>query len=191
MVNIIRSALVGAALSAGIVWGGAAYAATIPVSNSTDLVERGQVKCDACVVLLSEAPVEFSFDEGRLFNVGSSAQAEADWVSSITGLSFTKDDAEAGKTELGMGDNGDDFTFSTDALFILLKIGREPATTLVRNDSGGLLEINWMAVSGTGGGLSHFTEFGVAPIPLPAAGFLLIGALGGLGFAARRRRRTA
>ena len=31
----------------------------------------------------------------------------------------------------------------------------------------------------------------VAPIPLPAAGFLMLGALGGLGLAARKRRKTA
>lgn len=35
-----------------------------------------------------------------------------------------------------------------------------------------------------------FTLF-ARPIPIPAAGFLLVGALGGLGFAGRRRRKTA
>lgn len=38
-------------------------------------------------------------------------------------------------------------------------------------------------------GLSHFTLYStVAPIPLPAAGFLMLGALGALGVAARRRK---
>lgn len=40
--------------------------------------------------------------------------------------------------------------------------------------------------------LSHVSLYTTpAPIPLPAAGFLLLGALGGLGVMARRRRRTA
>jgi len=33
-------------------------------------------------------------------------------------------------------------------------------------------------------------QVGVAPVPVPAAGVLLLGALGGLGFAARRRRKS-
>ncbi|MCY1127895.1 VPLPA-CTERM sorting domain-containing protein [Frigidibacter sp. RF13] len=37
----------------------------------------------------------------------------------------------------------------------------------------------------TGGGS---TKYGPSPVPVPAAGFLLFGALGGLGLAARRRR---
>lgn len=41
--------------------------------------------------------------------------------------------------------------------------------------------------------ISHVSLYvsGMAPVPLPAAGFLLIGALGGLGLMARRRRRAA
>lgn len=43
-------------------------------------------------------------------------------------------------------------------------------------------------------GLSNVRLFGttdLAPIPLPAAGFLMLGALGGLGLLSRRRRKAA
>lgn len=41
-------------------------------------------------------------------------------------------------------------------------------------------------------GLSHVSLYGApAPIPLPAAGLLLLTAIGGLGFGARRRRKAA
>lgn len=38
------------------------------------------------------------------------------------------------------------------------------------------------------GSLSHTSLYGISAVPVPAAGFLLIGALGGLGMLGRRRR---
>lgn len=47
----------------------------------------------------------------------------------------------------------------------------------------------WSTVDLGGKAISNMTLFGtVAPIPLPAAGFLMLGALGALGVAARRRK---
>lgn len=49
---------------------------------------------------------------------------------------------------------------------------------------------DYTVTSRTGGGMSHVMLYGVAtPIPVPAAGFLLLGGLGGLA-ALRRRRKT-
>ena len=49
------------------------------------------------------------------------------------------------------------------------------------------LLISWDTSSSTG----FDFEGTVATVPVPAAGFLLLGALGGLGFAGRRRRKAA
>lgn len=46
-------------------------------------------------------------------------------------------------------------------------------------------------LQGLPGGASDSFVNSVTPVPLPAAGILLIGALGGLGFAARRKKRMA
>jgi len=74
---------------------------------------------------------------------------------------------------------------------------------LTGNDLASLTEDSFLGISSDGHSFAaRFQRTGtdgegsdvavpVAPIPLPAAGFLLIGALGGLGLAARRRRRGA
>lgn len=58
-------------------------------------------------------------------------------------------------------------------------------------DATPLTSFDWSTA--TGQGISHisFYDSGATPIPVPAAGLLLITALGGLGFAARRRRKAA
>ena len=190
------------ACGVGVAVSSEALASTIPIVESTDTsAERAELTCGGlCEVLFTQfsagPPVVdsvFSTTEGRLFAVDNSAQSEADWVNANTGSSFSKDDAEDGKTELdelGVVVDKENFTFTTDAMFILFKIGFAPETTLVKNLSGGTLELTWKA-TGRGAGLSHYTEFGAVAIPLPAGGLLLITALGGLGIAVRRRRKVA
>lgn len=64
--------------------------------------------------------------------------------------------------------------------------------------SGGFTGGDWQVVDASGdpwrrgGALSNVRLYGAtAPIPLPAAGWLLLTAVGGLGLAARRRRKAA
>jgi len=127
------------------------------------------------------------FDADLVTLSGQSSQDEADWINLQTGLSISKDDVEDGKTGVAAG-AGDNFTLTTFAEWILLKIGTSPNVALIHNLAGNPLVINYSSESGSGAGLSHYTE--IAAVPLPAAGVLLIGALGGL-VALRRRRKIA
>lgn len=76
-----------------------------------------------------------------------------------------------------------------ERIVIVLKQGSTWAAYLYEGDipEGGSFS---SAAFDQSGGLSHFTIYAgpMAPIPLPAAGFLMLGALGGLGVAARRRK---
>ena len=96
-----------------------------------------------------------------------------------------------------------EFTFTDpgtdDAYAILFKFGQPSLSEswFAIKVAGGLnaFKIIWESVDPDGNRLtqhelSHVSLY-AAPIPLPAAGILLISALGGLGFAARRRRKAS
>lgn len=86
-------------------------------------------------------------------------------------------------------DDDDDsiFSFSTQALWIAMKLGN--TQIFLFNNSGGELTIDWNRKGLRGAGLSNFTEFGETEtvIPVPAAIWLMGAGLAGLGFARRRK----
>ena len=168
----------------GAVFASMASASTIRVDETyPGTVWRATVGCDfACEGLVNDAPTTFDGANAKLYNLRNSGLGtETAWVNGLTGESYATGTKYAG--------NGGDMSFTTSALYILLKTGVGPNTTLIHNTSGRALMISWTQV-GQGAGFSHYTEFGQVPqVPLPAAGFLLIGALGGL--AALRRRTRA
>lgn len=100
----------------------------------------------------------------------------------------------SGSTGLFSGSDGDrtvgnsgSMSFSTLAEYVVLKIGQ--VAVFVKNTSGGELTIDYTSFPGAGSGLSHYTEFGEVPeVPLPAAAWLMIAGLGGLGFAGRSKK---
>ena len=82
-------------------------------------------------------------------------------------------------------------SYFSDAFVQLFKIGQTPNVGVLVNTAGFSQAYTFASVA-TGSGLSHIASYGtVPPIPLPAAGWLLLTAVGGLGFAAHRRRRKA
>lgn len=74
--------------------------------------------------------------------------------------------------------------FDSSAEYIVLKIG--PYAVFIKNTSGGSQTYTYSDARMLG--LSHYTEFGDAVIPLPAAAWLMLAGLGGLGFASRRKK---
>ncbi|MCV2881855.1 VPLPA-CTERM sorting domain-containing protein [Actibacterium sp. XHP0104] len=144
---------------------------------------RGTLTCDAgCEVLLLQ-PSTYSATVGQIFTVHPPNKA--------TELAFVNNNLVPGDTAYTsyVKDESPKSDFITSALYILFKLGggNSDATFLVHNTSGGNLGLTWAPTKGTGSGLSHTSSFGGATIPLPASGLLLLGAIGGLTIARRRK----
>lgn len=163
----------------------AANAVAINVYNDSNAVLRGTVTCDSCQVLYYDAAYLFGTVYGETFSgpQGSSEADEAAWLNSVIGTSYTEDDAD--KTDTNSAENG---TWQSTALYLVIKLGRDPEYSVIKNTSGGLFSFSWASNAGTGSGLSHFTAFGGHQVPEPATlGMLGLGLLG-LGLGSRRRR---
>ena len=110
---------------------------------------------------------------------------EAAALNALVGTSFVGTDGS--KTDAG---GVDSLSFATVAEWIVLKLGA--GTFFLHNTSGPVqLDIDYVKAGGSagaGGGLSHYTEFGTSEIPLPAAAWLMIAGIGGLGFASRKKK---
>lgn len=76
--------------------------------------------------------------------------------------------------------------FASLALYIVLKVGAHDI--FIKNTSGGSQTYTYALNGATGLGLSHYTTFGEVEIPLPAAAWLMLAGLGGLGFASRKKK---
>jgi hypothetical protein len=65
-----------------------------------------------------------------------------------------------------------------------------PTVALTAGDSV-TVTLAWAGFTGTGADSSTFTyDIQTSPIPLPAAGWMLVSAIGGMGFLARRRKNA-
>ena len=177
-----------------------ANAATILINNDTDITAvsnsgadanglRGTVDCTfTCSALYYTAGAYGFGNPGEMFDGPSSSgdAAEATWVNSVLGTSFTG-------TDVGADYQDDGNPFMTDALYVIMKVGNSPDYLMIRNDSGVAQTYSFFQANGAKGGLSHSFGLGevtpVPAVPLPATGLLLLGGLGGLA-ALRRRKQT-
>lgn len=143
---------------------------------------RGTLTCSSgCEVLVSQ-PGSYSSAKGQVFTVHPPNDAKE--------LAFVNANLTGGDS-LFSGVNKDESpsnSFMSSALYILFKIGSGNTFNmfLVHNTGGNQL----FAWSGTqASGLSHTNSFGeISPVPLPAAGYLLMGAIGGLALLRRRKK---
>ena len=181
------SASIAAALALSVTASGAS-AATLTFFDDAANETGAQftLDCVGCEGLVN-TPGVYSASKGQMFTVHPPNDAnEAAFVSANTVPLETFTGAD--KTDFNPGEL---VTFNTVAAYVLFKIGggNTLATALIRNISGGEIEITFTKLAGSNG-LSHINEFGTSTtaIPLPAAGWLLLTGLAGLGFAARRRK---
>jgi len=194
MLNITKVFAATAAAATLAIMGSAASAATLTFYDDVFEADRVTIDCTQCSGY-SDAGWVQATGTADLFPNAGSIQDEVNFVNGVLGANLFMV-SDANKTELNPGANN--YTIEASAAsYILIKIGSGGGESigLIRNDSGGAQDYVFTNLCDeeeqcTGGGLSHYTEFGEVPtqVPLPAGGVLLLAALGGLGMAARRRK---
>jgi len=188
-----KSTVAAAAIAASLMLGSAASATVVPFENGPDGggTQRFTVTCEiSCQGYL--------FDDETFGTVGGLIDFKDQNFASGQGAAWEKDLLEkaSGETFSDFSkDENPSTTFTSNAMYILFKIGNSPSIGVLKNNSGFLQEYTY-SKSPNGHGLSHIAEAGkglpemppAAVIPLPAAGWLLLAGIGGL--AAMRRRKS-
>ena len=121
-----------------------------------------------------------------LYDIGSNNEAnEAKALDYLIDGSFDNDPmaADGVKNELVDENN---FSFDSTAEYIAFKVGA--GHFFIALASPGTVNITFAKNNSSGGGLSHYTEFNVSPVPVPAAFWLFGTALiGFIGFSRRTK----
>ncbi len=168
-------------------------AASLSVVDTLGGSATATILCgDACEGLVAGSIGALSTSEALTYDQptgpgGASAPNVALLLNSLAGTSFTDGvRTDMGSGVLGDGDTDESASFSSTAEWVAFKFGTDLA--FVKNTAGVGQTYDWTKL--TSSGLSNITEFGgvTAPIPLPAAGWMLIAGVAGLVAAGRRRR---
>lgn len=155
---------------------------TLP-GNSTI---EATITCASCVGFVWDATmavldtIEPYFASAFDYDPASEARI-AEVFSALLGLtgSDVLTSADVTKIDLLASDNGSNFTFNVTTDYFFVKYGQ---FTSFFYTGGTAQDVTFAGKPG----LSNYG--GIAPIPVPAAGFLLLGALGGLAMVRRRRK---
>src|SRR5262245_60019678 len=202
----IRSQVLGVSLAIGVLFANAANAVPITLygsysqqSNTYDAADdRGLVTCSvACSGLLSSLP------SGEYPPNVPSVLTNDGWSTSSADLFYLANNSEAGELAFVNavidpdfaqgtytdGGGASSFSFTSAALYILLKIGTSPDIALIWNTSGGSQTYSYTAYRAEGAGLSHLVEYG-GPVGVPEPETLLLLVPGVLAIVLRKRRRA-
>lgn len=188
----MKLGLGAALLSASLLVGGAASAATVQLDLLGEAKTTGQASgqfydptvvratldCVDCLGLNSNVPADTASPIVLpVFNdavVGDFQQDEADLFdgansSDASELAFVERVSgltfgSGNKYNLVDGvDDKENFSFFSSAFYILVKIGQDPNVTIIQNFGGPVPTLFTFKQVAGGSGLSHFTEFGTSP----------------------------
>ncbi len=173
--------LIGPAIAlAAAVWPGQpANAMVVTISGTLATLECTGGVAEPCAGFTLDDP-----DSALLYSLANNNPAtEATKLNELAGTDYTTG------TQYSAG-GAETYSFSTDALYFMIKMGAGEA--FFKNLTGGLIFLEFLANGTRGGGLSHITAFDgtVAHTPLPAALPLFSSALALLGLIGWSRRRA-
>ena len=193
----LRTGAAAAVLVFGMVAGTVAEAATVTITAPKEVGDGDKSVELSCTgtcefwYLDLEPSAGFSSSDGSWLNIGTdnSNTTRLDFVNLTTGNSF-EGQSESSDGSLGVGipgfTEGNTGSWTGSALYYLAWGGPQPRHILIKNLTANNT-FTWTNIDAAG--LSGVDGFGV--IPLPAAGWLLLGGLGALGFVGHRRRKQA
>jgi hypothetical protein len=190
--RMFASALFCAAIGFGVPANAITY--DIQVLDTDGSTSVGQVYCESFCegftlggsTSFPTGPGTLSTTEAAYYGLGGSSPAnETLALNTLIGaVTFNPDGSDATKSV-----ESPDPNFFTSAEYFSFKLGA--GTYFFHLFGTGNVNIIYEEIGGSGSGLSHYTEWGMSEVPLPAALPMFLLALGGLGFVGRRRRQAA
>lgn len=156
-----------------------AFAVTGAAANTLNLTGSGSITCNgaalgACLGIFDGTGSTSTTTAGQFNGNPATAVATAGRLNALAGTSF----AGTGGAFDG-ADRGNALTFTSIAQWLVLRIAND--NYFIKNSSGAGVNVTLANVNG----LNQIREFG--QVPLPAAAWMMLAGIAGLGFARRRR----